>query len=278
VENVFIGTSGWSYKDWVGPFYPPGTKAAEYLSIYASHFPAVEIDSTFYGIPRRETVEKWATTTPESFRFTLKAPGDVTHGASGTRPNLDRVLRDEDGVLKRFLDTVAPLGDKLGVIVFQFPYFRVKEMAADDFLERLDGVLDNFPTDLRCAVEIRNKGWVKQPFLDLLKRYRAAAVMIDHPYMPPPSEQLGLGMVTTDFAYVRLLGDRYGIEKITKSWGETVVDKSRGISDWAALVKDVSDMADMTDVYTFANNHYAGHGPATCQALVKRVAGGDFPS
>lgn len=278
MDRILIGTSGWSYKDWVGPFYPPGTKPAEYLSIYASHFPAVEIDSTSYGVPRRETVEKWAEVTPDRFRFTLKVPRDVTHGASSTRPNLDKVLRDEDGVLDRFVETIEPLGDKLGVVLFQFPYFRVKEMAADDFFERLDGTLEKFPTDMRCAVEIRNKGWVRAPYLDLLKRYRAAAVMIDHPYMPAPAAQLDLGMVTTNVSYVRLLGDRYGIEKITKSWGETVVDKSRGIADWASVIRDVSDLADMTEVYTFSNNHYAGHAPATCQALVKEVARGEFPS
>ena len=127
MDNVVIGASGWSYKDWVGPFYPPGTEAADYLSIYSSHFPAVEVDSTFYGIPRRETVEKWAAITPENFRFTLKVPRDVTHGASSARPNLDRVLRDED-VLERFIETTTPLGEKLGVVVFQFPYFRVKDV------------------------------------------------------------------------------------------------------------------------------------------------------
>ena len=105
-----------------------------------------------------------------------------------------------------------------------------------------------------------------------------AAVMIDHPYLPGPLQQMWLGMVTTDFAYVRLLGDRYGIEKITKSWGETVVNRDAGLSEWAALIHQVAEMADVQDLYSFSNNHYAGHAPATCRSLVKMVSGYDFPA
>jgi len=278
MDKVRIGTSGWSYKDWLGSFYPPGTTAKDYLASYATHFPAVEVDSTYYGIPRGETVKKWADSTPDGFRFTLKVPREVTHGASSERPKLDGVLRDEEGVLERFLDTVEALGDKLGAVLFQFPYFRVKEMVAEDFLARLAAVLSGVRGTIRCAVEVRNKGWIQKPFLDLLRSHRVAAVMIDHPYLPGPLQQLRLGMVTTDFAYVRLLGDRYGIEKITRSWGETVVNRDSGLSEWAALIHQVAEMADVQDLYSFSNNHYAGHAPATCRSLVKMVGGHDFPA
>jgi uncharacterized protein YecE (DUF72 family) len=271
--NLHIGTSGWSYPDWVGPFYAQGTAAKDYLAAYAEHFRAVEVDATFYSIPSRKAVQSWAERTPESFRFALKVPGKVTHGTSGERPLLEKVLDDGPGHLEAFLEAIEPLGEKLGPLVFQFPYFRVKEMAADDFLGRLERTLAKLPRELRAAVEIRNKGWVSSAYLDLLARHRVAAVLVDHPYMPLPRAQLELGMVTADFAYVRLLGDRYAIERKTTRWGETVEDKSERIALWAEVIREIASRAGAGAAWAFANNHFAGHGPATSRELLSRLRG-----
>ena len=91
-DQIYIGTSGWSYRDWDGSFYPQGCSRERRLAHYASRFSSVEVDSTFYGVPKKETVRAWAERTPGRFRFALKVPGIVTHGAQGSRPILEDVL------------------------------------------------------------------------------------------------------------------------------------------------------------------------------------------
>ena len=269
--TVRIGTSGWAYKDWVGPFYADGTCAADYLPQYAETFSVVEVDSTFYGIPRRSTVESWAAKTPPGFVLSPKVPGIVTHGTDGRGQRIDvtRVLRDTDS-LAAFLDVLEPLGDKLGPLVFQFPYFRVGTLVLSDFLERLALVLDGVRGQLgesgkRAAVEIRNKAWLTETYLQCLATRRIGSVMVDHPYMPLPLAQLRIGMVTADFAYVRLLGDRYAIEKKTKSWEKIVEDQGERLDDWAEAIDAIGRRPGMRDIYAFSNNHYAGHAPETCR-------------
>jgi uncharacterized protein YecE (DUF72 family) len=281
-EKLRLGTSGWSYKDWVGPFYPPGTAPGSFLSYYATQFRAVEVDSTFYGIPRREMVQGWAVRTPGEFTFVLKVPGIVTHGvearAGGAeRIDLARVLRDEEGNLERFLDVLEPLGSKAGAILFQFPYFRMNGMEARDFLARLEAILAALAgrgLPMRLAVEIRNKSWLGAEYSALLGRHRAAAVLLDHPYMPWPRESLALGMVTADFAYVRLIGDRYAIEKKTRTWGAVVEDRSDRLREWSDAIHEIAARPHVRTLYAFSNNHFAGHGPATCRTLLSLLGGG----
>ncbi|MEM7230696.1 MAG: DUF72 domain-containing protein [Planctomycetota bacterium] len=262
------GTSGWSYGDWVGPFYPDRTPASRYLKEYTGQFSVVEIDSTFYAIPARSTVEAWAKNTPDDFRFAPKLPGSITHGAKGTRPVADKVLKDEDNDLDLYLEAMEPLFPKIACLLFQFPYFRVKELQGADFVDRLARVLERVPKELRLAVEIRNKPWIREEYLSVLRQHRAAAVLLDHPYMPSPRQQLSSGMITTDFSYVRLLGDRYKIEEKTKEWGTIVEDKTKELLTWAEVIGKIVEMDGIRAAYTFANNHFAGHGPATVRQLV----------
>jgi uncharacterized protein YecE (DUF72 family) len=273
-KKVLVGTSGWSYKDWVGPVYPEGTAARDYLGHYAGHFPVVEVDSTFYALPAKHVVKGWADRSPAGFRFALKVPSIVTHGSEDATPKLDKVLGNEHGELDLFLESASELGDKLGPVVFQFPYFRVKEMKPEDFLGRLEKTLRSLPADRRFAVEIRNKPWIRRDYLDLLRAHRVAAVFIDHPYFPPPRAQLELGMLTTDFTYVRLLGDRYAIEEKTKTWGQTIEDKSKRILEWSEVLTEIAKQQGIGAAWVFANNHFAGHAPATCRELLRNLGRG----
>ena len=270
-DPIHIGTSGWSYKDWDGSFYPRGCAQAGRLAHYASRFSCVEVDSTFYGSPKKETVRAWSERTPGHFRFALKVPGIVTHGAQSSRPILEDVLKDKGEHLADFLETATILGDKLGPILFQFPYFRVREMEEDDFLDRLEATLDRLPADLRYAVELRNKGWIGARYLALLGRYGAAAVLIDHPYMPAPRQQLELGMVTTDFCYARLLGDRRSIAKKTASWDRLVEDKEGRVKQWAETLHLATTRHGAASAWAFSNNHFAGHSPGTSAQLISRL-------
>jgi uncharacterized protein YecE (DUF72 family) len=147
----------------------------------------------------------------------------------------------------------------------------VKEISLAEFLPRLEATLAQLPQSVRSAVEVRNKAWVGPELLHLLSAYGAAAVLVDHIYMPGPEEQLARRMVTTDFAYVRLLGDRHGIEKKTRRWGEVVEDKSDRTARWSQVIRELSLREDVRQVLAFANNHYAGHAPATCRELASRL-------
>ena len=270
-EKIRIGTSGWSYKDWTGPFYPDGCAPKDRLTHYATRFDCVEVDSSFYGVPAAKTILSWAERTPGHFRFALKVPGAVTHGAASSRPVLDKVLRDEGSVLPAFLENAALLGDRLGPVVFQFPYFRAGTMEPGDFLGRLEKTLARLPTGIRYVVELRNKGWIGRRYLDTLGRHDVAAALIDHPYMPEPGQQLAMGMVTTDFTYLRLLGDRYAIEKKTTTWEKPVENKTARVARWAELLREITTHHGAGKAWVFANNHFSGHSPATGDQLISRL-------
>ena len=138
------------------------------------------------------------------------------------------------------------------------------------FVVRLAPFLRLFPDEMRVAVEVRNKALWRRPVLDVLHEQGRALVLIDHPWMDPPERIAARDDLTpAPFSYVRLLGDREAIEKITTKWGETVVDQTARLASWAEWVARTLDEG--RDVWVAANNHYAGHGPATIEELERRV-------
>jgi len=260
--RIRVGTSGWSYKDWVSVFYPPGTRAGDYLSVYAEHFAVVEVDSTYYRIPSARTVQGWRHKTPADFRFAVKAPGVVTH---------EKMLEACDAEWDEFRAALAPLGDKLHSVLLQFSYFNKKAFAtAGKFFQRLDRFLANAVRDYRLAVEIRNKSWLGGDFFELLRGHRVAYALTEHVWMPPVEQVLeGHDCVTGDFVYLRLIGDRYGIEKLTQTWDKTVIDRGQRLR---SIVKALAKVVPAADVVAFINNHYAGHAPASCEDFLKAMA------
>lgn len=203
--RLFVGTSGWSYSDWVGPLYPAGTAPGAYLAHYCREFGAVEIDSTFYRIPTTRMVDGWRAASPDGFRFDAA--------------------------------------------------FRV------DALPVLAAFLAELPPDLRYAVEIRHRGWLTEEFTRLLEVRRVALVLPDLYYMPR------LDRVTTDFAYIRLLGKR---SAVPDDFSHVRIERDRELALWAERIRGY--LAGGVTVFAFANNHYQGHGPATARALLSRVA------
>jgi len=250
-DNFYLGTSSWSAESWVGHFYPAGCPPSEYLPHYAGRFRSVEIDATWYSIPAPRTVDAWRDRTPEGFVFSAKIPKPITH---------EKVMRDCEEELELFLGVMRRLGSRLGPLVFQFPYFRKAEYPTEaPFLERLREFLPLLPEDIRFALEIRNKGWLGPELLDLLHQYRVALVWIDHPYMLTARQWQRLSRgVTTDFLYVRWLGDRYGIEEVTTTWNTIVRDRSRETAIWTEILTDLTPR--LGRVYAYYNNHYAGCG------------------
>jgi len=277
VGELIYGTSSWSEKSWVGSFYPDGMAPAAFLTHYATRFQAVEADTTYYGIPRASMVEGWVRKTPPGFRLAAKFPRSIVHAGEGARPDPDVLLVPEKVASKteEFLAAMRLLGDRCGPLVLQFPYFnRSVFPQAGPFLERLDAYLATLPDDFRYAVEVRNRWWIKPPLLEILRRRRAALVLVELGYMPHPAEFAArLDLVTTDFVYARLIGDRKAVDEKTKTFDRVVVDMSSSLNLWANLLREMHEL--VPQVYVFANNHYAGHGPATIRELVGLVLDAD---
>lgn len=263
--RLLVGTSSWTAKGWLGTFYPSGTKQNEFLVHYAKRYSTVEVDSTFYAIPRASVVENWRDITPEKFIFAAKAPQTITH---------ERILEGVGDELDAFLNTMSLLGNKLGPILFQFPYFAKRTGITEDiFLHRLRNFAAMLPkNEFQFAVEVRNKAWVNAYLFEILHDHNLAFTFIDHPWMSPPDQLFkNTGCLTTNFAYIRWLGDRKGIENITKVWNETVVDRTRDIAAWAPHIQDMLDKS--IDVYGYVNNHYGGYAPAEADKLYDTVSG-----
>jgi uncharacterized protein YecE (DUF72 family) len=272
-----IGTSSFSEADWVGPFYPAGTRPAGYLRYYATRFNTVEIDASYYAIPRRQTVDNWAKNTPDGFLFAAKFPHSIVHGGEGPRPDPGVILMPEKtyGERDKFLEVMSGLGSRLGPLVLQFPYFsKAVFRSSADFTDRLGRFLDDLPSGFRYAVEIRNRAWLTPKFADLLRNHRVALVLVDQGWMPHGDEVAEMfNPVTADFAYLRLLGDRKEIEAVTDRWNKVVIDRSDRLKRWATLVTKF--LMEEVETMVYANNHYAGFAPDTVkqlQAMIDNIA------
>ncbi|MBX3179949.1 MAG: DUF72 domain-containing protein [Candidatus Hydrogenedentes bacterium] len=248
-----LGTCSWTAKGWEEAFYPPGVKAADYIAHYAERFSTVEIDASFYGVPRDTTLMKWQDATPPGFLFAAKAPKEITH---------DRFLVGCEPALKHFLTAMEILGDKCGPLLFQFPYFAQRTgVDINLFLEKLALFLPLLPeSGFQFAVEVRNKAWISAPLLDLLGTHNIALALIDHPWMSRPNMLFRqIDLHTAPFLYIRWLGDRYAIEKKTKVWKEVVVNRDEGTGEWIPPIQAALER--QLRVYGYVNNHYGGYAP-----------------
>ena len=275
LARVRFGTSSFSCADWVGPFYPPGTKPAEYLGYYATQFEVVEVDSTYYSIPAARTVDGWAAKTPPHFRLAAKFPRSIVHGGEASTPDPQRVLEPEatSADRDRFLDVMGRLGDKLGPLVLQFPFFSRKVFASSaPFLERLDRFLGDLPREHTYAVEVRNPKWLGEPLAAVCREHGAGLVLVDQEWMPHGEEvEREIDILTGGFGYVRLLGKRREIEQLTTTWEREVIDRHESLERWAVLLARLAWRGVLT--YVFVNNHYAGHAPATVRRLEALLRG-----
>jgi len=228
----------------------------DYLGFYSTKFDTVEVDSTFYRCPSKEMVSNWGLRTTEGFLLSSKVPKTITH---------EKILMDCDVEFETFVDTMDILDEKLGPMVFQFPYFNKEIFQSDvQFLSRLKVFFKNLPKAYRFAVEIRNKHWLRPKFLDLLREHNVALVLQDQSWMPRPSELFErFDPITADFTYIRWLGDRKGIEAVTKTWDKVVVDRASELQDWVKVCHQMVRRG--VTIFGYANNHYAGHAPATIQ-------------
>ena len=248
---VHLGTQGWNYDAWVGPFYPDGTRPGDFLTLYARAFDTVEVDSTFYAIPPEKTVRGWAERTPSNFKFALKLPQEITH---------ERRLRDADDLRDLFLERARALGSKLGPILIQLgPDFAPSELPA------LTKFLEGLPTDIMFAVEFRQKGWITDAVLAMLAERRVACTLTDARWIPRKTMIALAERPTGDFAYLRWMGPNREIV----DYSRIQHDRTRELEEWSEAVLML--IQKVTAVYGYVNNHFAGHSPYSTRQLQRLI-------
>src|SRR5205809_6500710 len=182
----------------------------------------------------------------------------------------EKVLVDCDSEFEEFVKTMDILGPKLGPMVFQFPSFdRWKFPTQGSFLAVLIPFIEKLHADYKFVDESRNKTWLDAKFADVLREHKVALALTDTSFMPRPWElKQKFDLVTADFAYVRWLGDRKGIEKQTTTWDKTVIDPTSDLHNWVDVLKSLASNIHVLKIIAYSNNHYAGHGPATFTLFV----------
>lgn len=236
-----IGTSGWHYKHWLGPFYPPKFPSSKMLAFYQERFDTVELNNSFYHLPLESALNLWRTSTPPNFRFATKASRFLTHM---------KKLKDPAAGLEKFLARVELLAEKLGPILFQLPpNWPVN-------VDRLREFLTALPTYHRYAFEFRNETWNTPDVLALLRAHNAAYCAFDLAGYQSPVE------ITADIAYIRLHGPA---GKYQGSYSE------EALASWAARIHQWHN--DLQAVYLYFDNDDSGFAPHNALRLREMLSG-----
>jgi len=246
--SVAVGTCGYSYKDWVGPVYPVGTRPSKMLDLYAQRFTTVEIDATYYRVPAASTFESMVRRTPPHFRFAAKLPGSGTHLPD---PGMHGVHAD----VLQFQGNIAPLIDagKFACILAQFPNSFRPNAATRSYLETLRETLD----EVALVAEFRHRDWQSNETLELLRALHIGLVNVDEPHfktLPRASSD-----VTSEIAYIRFHG------RNAANWwrgtNETRYDylyRPEEVEPWADRIVDIAADPKVREVYAYFNNHARG--------------------
>ena len=233
--KVLVGTSGWSYKEWKGSFYPEKFPAEEMLRFYAARFPTVEVNNSFYRIPNERVLASWGDQVPARFRFVLKASRRITHNAR---------LADEDGSLDYFLRAVNPLGERLGPTLFQLPPTFKKDS------NRLRHFLGRLPRRWPSALEFRHPSWFDDEVYQLLRERDVPLVAVDEDESEGPGSPL---VATASWGYLRLRRSSY---------------PGSALEQWSQRIQSQS----WSEAYVFLKHEEGSPtGPAAAQALIQLV-------
>ena len=229
---ILVGTSGYNYPEWKGSFYPVDLPTAKMLPYYATKFPTVEINYTFYRMPTEALLQGWANGTPDAFTFTLKAPRRITHDS--------KLQRCED-LTQVFCRTAATLGSKLGVLLFQLPpTFKRDDAIFASFLEVI-------PEGTRAAFEFRHPSWHDEAVFEALRRRNLALCIADSEKMSTPL------VMTADYAYFRLRDEGY---------------QPADIDRWASVMRGLEGPK---DTFVYFKHEEEGKGPEFAKHLVSSL-------
>ncbi|HLN46057.1 MAG TPA: DUF72 domain-containing protein [Candidatus Sulfotelmatobacter sp.] len=247
MHNIHIGTMGWSYDFWKGSFYPENLSSNEFLAYYSSKFDTVEVDYTFYRIPRKETVINWKKQTSKVFLFSLKFPRTITH---------IKMLEDCEEETAVFLKRVELLEDKLGPLLLQFsPSFGIEHIPL------LEKFLKNLPKKHHYVVEVRNKNLLGESLFSLLRSNNVALAWTDSVSMPTTTE------LSSNFIYIRWEGDR---KKVNGTLGKIEIEKTNEIDEWTKTLKPFINKR--ITIFGYFSKYYSGNPTLDGQFLLYNLA------
>lgn len=240
--DIRIGTSGFHYRHWVGPFYPPKTSTAKMLEYYIRHFDTLELNNSFYRLPTVNAFECWRDSTPPNFVFAVKASRFITH---------NKKLKDPENALENLLPRAENLGKKLGPVLFQLPpKWKFN-------LERLENLLQILPREHRYTFEFRETSWMKPEINRILARFNAAFCIYELAGYHSPFD------LTADFTYVRLHGPAPG--KYQGSYSD------ERLSEWAKWIE--ARARELKAIYIYFDNDQAGYAARNALTLKQMVFG-----
>lgn len=256
---IYIGTSGYSYDDWVGPVYPEGTKKDEYLEHYVKMFDTNELNFTYYRMPSAKMLGNFVDKVPDGFLWTVKAPKEISHDREDPIPNV-----------QKFNDALAPLkeADKFACALLQFPS---SFHATDENNEYLKRVADAFG-DTKVVVEFRNREWVTEDTFDLLHDNGLGFCCVDQPQfktlLPP------VALATSPIAYVRFHGRNYQKWwQHEESWERYDYDyKAEELQEWVPRIIALDEQKETSVTLVYMNNHSVGQAPADARQLAELLA------
>ena len=262
LDKIKIGTCAWSYEDWRGVFYPDHLPPGERLAFYAQHLRTVEVDSTFYAPPAMKVALHWYEVTPPEFVFTCKLSREITH---------ERRLRDCVELLDTFLRSIQPLGEKLGCVLIQLPpSFRPRQ---DE--PALRAFVRDLPEHVRFAIEFRHHDWHLPRVMRLLEDHRVCWVWTDVTSLDHQQEgAFEILPETTDFVYLRLLGDlekKYAADgQRLYTYRDLMWPRDVSLENWAARLRQRAP--DVTRILALVSNQFEGFAPKTAHRLSALLA------
>jgi uncharacterized protein YecE (DUF72 family) len=253
--KIEIGCQGWNYDDWTTKaggesiFYPRGTKSNEMLAVYAEIFETIEVDSTFYAIPPASSIESWYKKTPAEFTFSLKMPQEITH---------EHALRESAfAISDEFCERIKDFKEKLGIVLIQLaPQFE----ASKENARNLRKFLEHLPKEIRFAVEFRERGWLVDWTFQELEKNAVALCLTEGSWIPRELMFGALERLTTDFAYVRFMGERdlTAFDRIYRH-------QDTNLEIWKEEIEKIK----AREIFVYFSNFYEGHAPASVNKLQK---------
>ena len=231
---IWIGTSGFQYPEWKGTFYPEDLSTQKMLAYYSERFATTEINYSFYRVPAVKTLENWANGTPPQFRFSFKAPQQITH---------IRQLKDVESIMQRFCEALHSIEQKVGVILFQLPPTFKKDTAL------LNEFLQSIPTDFRCAFEFRHKSWFADDVFESLRHVNVALCIAENEKLSTPV------VFTADFGYLRLRREDYN---------------PTDLAHWAELLGNEEEHR--KEIFVYFKHEESGVGPKFAKQMIEQLA------
>jgi len=249
MARIHIGCAGWDYKDWVGPFYPKLLESHNRLVFYTRYFNVIEINTTFYSLPKISIVQNWSDQVPEDFKFTVKVWQEITHKSK--EPNI------EDSI-SQFFYRLSPLKDKIFAYLLQFPpWFKYSEK----HIHQLKYIISELPIENTYVIELRDNSWFYEDLLSEI--IKSSTIILGTTYMPGIKAYY---MPRQNSYYIRLIGDREltVFDRIQR-------DQEEKLSNLVDEIHVLKEFPNINEIFIIVNNHFQGNAPESVNLLKKRL-------